>query len=741
MKFLVKVFYPQNWKGDTTIGAWISSVNVLFINKGVVDVKLSSANGIPADAILEIGSDGLERYNEVKAAILETICRGMDPGAEKPMVMMLPVSVLDRLSKTSDSDEDEEEAKPADADKSEDEPAEEEEDDDPTLDEILQQLRARKAELEAAANGDSDEAEQEKEKEKKNEEKENPNKTKPSKKKEEDKPEEKDPFKEINDRLDELVNIDEFRALCREIMAIAPKMVKRNARSIFANQCYLFSIGDGQGLSTCLELLGDTIVAAKLSDAKRTRVIECKLPYDTGDKNSTWEQKAYEAMSKASGSPYNVVLCFDISEWIGHLTNAKFIEFLRDAFEDLEDFSLVFRVPYLDKEVFSRVKESLSDVFYTRPIVFPPLTMDNFRDLTEIELMKYGYKLTDSAWTFMEKKLSEEKSDGRFYGINTLEKVIGELLYKKELTNLHAKKESLTITKSDAKALCSFQEEVNADEMLNALVGMDEIKQRLKEVVAQIEASRKIPGVAKPCIHMRFLGNPGTGKTSIARILGKLLKEKGILRIGNFFEYSGRDFCGRYVGETAPKTSGICRDAYGSVLFVDEAYSLYRGDRDSKDYGREALDTLIAEMENHRDDMLVIMAGYSDEMNTMASGNIGLQSRMPYTIEFKNYDREQLFNIFMSMMKKSFEYEPDVEAAAKEYFDGLSKEFLESKEFSNGRFVRNLFERTWAKASMRCELNKGKIVINKEDFLRSTTDVEFKKTVQGGKRRIGFGFN
>ena len=155
----------------------------------------------------------------------------------------------------------------------------------------------------------------------------------------------------------------------------------------------------------------------------------------------------------------------------------------------------------------------------------------------------------------------------------------------------------------------------------------------------------------RPCIHMRFVGNPGTGKTTVARIIGKILKEKGVLRIGNFYEYAGRDFCGRYVGETAPKTASICRDAYGSVLFIDEAYSLYRGDDNSRDYGREALDTLIAEMENHRNDFVVIMAGYTDDMDKLMAGNMGLASRMPYTIEFPNFTREQLYEIFESMSK------------------------------------------------------------------------------------------
>ena len=125
---------------------------------------------------------------------------------------------------------------------------------------------------------------------------------------------------------------------------------------------------------------------------------------------------------------------------------------------------------------------------------------------------------------------------------------------------------------------------------------------------------------------MRFVGSPGTGKTTVARIIGQILKQEGILRKGGFFEYKARDLVAEYIGQTAVKTSTICRDAYGSVLFLDEAYSLYEGSNYENDYGKEAITTLVSEMENHREDMLVIMAGYTDEMDHLMKANPGLRS-------------------------------------------------------------------------------------------------------------------
>ena len=167
----------------------------------------------------------------------------------------------------------------------------------------------------------------------------------------------------------------------------------------------------------------------------------------------------------------------------------------------------------------------------------------------------------------------------------------------------------------------------------------------------------------------------------------------------------GRDLCGQYIGETAPRTSAICRDAYGSVLFIDEAYSLFRDEFSSaRDYGREALDTLVAEMENHRDDFCVIMAGYKDEMDAMLKGNTGLMSRIPYEIEFPNYTRDDLEKIFFTMLDGTFDYEEGLKESVHGFFSEMPEEMFTSKEFSNARLVRNLFERTWGKAAYRQSL-------------------------------------
>lgn len=539
------------------------------------------------------------------------------------------------------------------------------------------------------------------------------------------------------EKIDKLVGAKEFKDFAKEIVKLAPIIKKKHSQDVFAAQSYLFSIGDGCGLSTYLELFATLVEALGLAPIVAfSSVVEIKL--DLTSKPTEDLSVVYNVLE--NGDPELVkLLCIDIGKWIDKTDTEDFKKLLKNMQKASDKFIFAFRVPFVDKDVLGRVATSLNDLMSVRVLSIPPFDNAQNKEIARRDLQKYGLEMSVAAWQYFFARIAEEKRDGKFYGLNTIKKVAKELVYKKQVALSNGAKDATVIGVKDARKICSYKEDKGEGmAQLDKLVGCEQIKRQIEEILAQIELTKTQSGLEKPCLHMRFVGSPGTGKTTVARILGKILKEKGVLRIGNLYEYKGRDFCGQYIGETAPKTSGMCRDAYGSVLFIDEAYSLYRGDDNSRDYGIEAIDTLISEMENHKDDLVVIMAGYTDDMEKLMDGNRGLKSRMPYTIEFPNFTREQLFEIYKSMAADKFKVADDLYPTVKAYFEGLSDEVLDSKNFSNARFVRNLFERTWAKAAMRCQLEGQKsVMLCASDFLNAASEKDFAFQIEK-KIKLGF---
>ena len=550
--------------------------------------------------------------------------------------------------------------------------------------------------------------------------------------KEEPKP---DPMEKIR----ALVGGEEFKLLAEECVKVAPGLIKHDIVDTFIRRAYLFAINDGEGLTTYLELFAQLLNYLKLMNIRDSgAIMEMTISAASADKTADSISNACNAIRRTSGGR---ILCIDISECMIKLHEPRF----RALLECINEYStkniVVFRVPFVEKDVLSGIRKSISDILSVRAVSMVPFDTQELMLCATEELQRRGFAISDDAAEVLRARIVEEKSDGRFYGINTINKVVREMIYMKQVHNALDGVDDSLIKKSEIRELSSTyeHEEKCGLDMLDDYIGMSKIKARVEEIVFQIEMALKNPQLGSPCIHMRFVGNPGTGKTTVARVIGKILKERGILRKGSFFEHSGRDFCGRYVGETAPKTAAMCRDAYGSVLFIDEAYSLFRSGASSVDYGREAIDTLIAEMENHRSDLVVIMAGYTDEMTTLMEANPGLESRMPYVIEFPSYDRSELSEIFMSMVKKTFHYADGLQPVVEEYFNSLPDEMLKAKSFSNARFVRNLFERTWGKAGVRAQLNhEPEIVVLPEDFKAASAEKEFNRLITKKTRTLGF---
>ncbi|MEA5536615.1 AAA family ATPase [Crocosphaera sp. XPORK-15E] len=232
---------------------------------------------------------------------------------------------------------------------------------------------------------------------------------------------------------------------------------------------------------------------------------------------------------------------------------------------------------------------------------------------------------------------------------------------------------------------------------LGSLIGLDLVKSAIREIVDTQIANQRLreAGLVEKTEstigHMIFLGNPGTGKTTVARLIGRIFKALGVLPKGHFIETTRRDLVAGYVGQTAEKTAKVVESALGGVLFIDEAYALARSES-SGDFGREAIDTLVPMMENNRDRLVVILAGYSQEMTAFIEANSGFSSRISYTIDFPDYSGEELSQIFRRMCQQDKRICPkDVSRKVQEIFFQIYEN--RDANFGNGREVRNFYEK------------------------------------------------
>lgn len=243
---------------------------------------------------------------------------------------------------------------------------------------------------------------------------------------------------------------------------------------------------------------------------------------------------------------------------------------------------------------------------------------------------------------------------------------------------------------------------------LDSLIGLSAVKREIHKIInlARVDVLRRQHGlITSPMsFHMVFSGNPGTGKTTVARLLARIFKELGFLSKGHLVEVDRSDLCADYIGQTASKTKRVIQSALGGVLFIDEAYSLNAGSGSGgQDYGREAVSTLMKEMEDHRDDLIMIVAGYPDLMGDFLSMNPGLESRFRFRITFEDYSADELMMIFWYFcINNGFSITRQALFSVNSKFSDI----CENKDhvFSNARMVRNIFEDTVLNQAQRVVL-------------------------------------
>jgi probable Rubsico expression protein CbbX len=277
----------------------------------------------------------------------------------------------------------------------------------------------------------------------------------------------------------------------------------------------------------------------------------------------------------------------------------------------------------------------------------------------------------------------------------------------------------------------TFEIDAVLDELDAELVALRPVKTRIREIAALlvIDRLRREEGLTSqaPSLHMCFTGNPGTGKTTVALRMAQILHRLGYVEKGHLVSVSREELVGQYVGHTAPKTKDVLKRAYGGVLFIDEAYYLHRPENE-RDYGQEAIEILLQVMENERDRLVVILAGYRDRMDQFFASNPGMASRVTHHVDFPDYTRDELMEIAQRMLERQdYRLSDAAEQAFREYLDRR----MRMPRFAHGRSTRNAIDRARLRHASRL-FDSGKPPDHDELMTIEADDIYASSIFRGG---------
>ena len=378
---------------------------------------------------------------------------------------------------------------------------------------------------------------------------------------------------------------------------------------------------------------------------------------------------------------------------------------------------------------------------------FPNYSRDELKLIAELMLKKRGYSLMDTAMDKILDITDVKRKDPNFANAREIRNILDQVIMcqnirvngsdNKEIgvadVNKYIKDSNINLPTSNEGRTSKI---LTGEEELDQLVGLASVKRMIKKIKAY---AKKNKGDAGFNLHMCFYGNPGTGKTEVARILSRILYDAGVLPESKLVETDSHGLIGKYVGETAPKTEARINDAMNGVLFIDEAYGLNEDASagGKTGYGDEAIEVLLKEMEDHRGQFCVILAGYKDEMKNMISTNPGLASRIQFTLDFPDYSREELGEIANGFLEKK-KYEIDRDALEK--LLDVTDYFRAKPNFANARTVRNILDQVIMNQNLRTEDDPDNKIITIEDVEDYLSDegIDLSKAEKPVHKTIGF---
>lgn len=541
------------------------------------------------------------------------------------------------------------------------------------------------------------------------------------------------------EQLKKLIGLTNIKESVQKIKAFALNNKERTTLNI--HMCFYGNPGTGK--TEVARIIAGILYENKILPT--SKVVEVDRGDLVGQYVGETPQKTMLKIQEAMGGVLFIDEAYSLSpKDIGFDYGREAVATLIKAMEDYRGKFCVILAGY---------KNQMLDMISTNPgfmsriqfeLEFPNYSRDELKDITRLMLKNRNYTIGDSAMQKILDITDIKRREPNFANAREIRNILDGVIMCQNLRSMGANDTELGIvdvnkfiedTRINLPTGGFSTKILTADEELDALVGLDSVKRMVKKIKAFAKRNKNEPNFN---MHMCFYGNPGTGKTEVARIVSSILYDAGVLSEAKLVETDSHGLIGKYLGETAPKTQAKISDAMGGVLFIDEAYGLVNsGASSTQNYGDEAIEVLLKNMEDYRGKFCTILAGYKNEMKSMLSSNPGLESRIQFTLEFPDYSREELGQIVTKFLEKK-KYKIDTDAL--DLLLDITEFYRSRDNFANARTVRNILDQVIMNQNLRTEddENDDRTIVKSdvEDYL-SDEGINLNDK-SGGTHRIGF---
>lgn len=549
---------------------------------------------------------------------------------------------------------------------------------------------------------------------------------------------------ESEKKLNELIGLAGIKESIKKIKAYA--LANQGSDNLNIHMCFLGNPGTGK--TEVARYIAGILHENRILPTNR--VVEVDRSGLVSQYFGATAEKTRRVIASAMGG----VLFIDEAYALGNSGDHGLTDYGKEAIDTLvkamEDYRGKFCV------IFAGYKSEMHKMIEINPglksriqfmLDFPNYSRDELQSITQLMLQHRGYSMGESAMSRILDVTDIKRKDPNFANAREIRNILDQVIMCQNMRCAGTEDHEIGIVDvnkyiQDAKvnlptAGDDGQKKVlTGEEELDQLIGLDSVKRMVKKIKAYAKRNK---GEAGFNLHMCFYGNPGTGKTEVARILSRILYDAGVLSEVKLVETDGHGLMGKFVGETAPKTEAKIDSAMGGVLFIDEAYALvgsHTATGGATNYGEEAIAVLLKEMEDRRGQFCAILAGYKDEMRRMLSANPGFESRIQFTLDFPDYSREELGQIAVVFLNKK---KYTIDQAALELLLDVAEYYRTQKNFSNARTIRNILDQVIMNQNLRTEDTEGDSTIIRsdvEDYIADENIDMQKKTAHAG--RIGF---